>query len=144
MTRISHYNKGIKRLLPAGVGLLENQEGSRHQGRLWKILSSAAFGGLQGIDFLGSLSRGFLDVGSQIAVPQFPFLAGIGAGNAEDAAGKLFGPIAAIALFDDAEAAAPYIGAALRAHEITGGSDFQGGTVHGYHPLSDLLKLSNL
>jgi hypothetical protein len=91
---------------------------------LLEILSSAAFGGLQGVDFLGVLNRGFFNVGSHIAVSQLPFLFGIRKGNAENTGGKFLGPVAAGALVDDAETAAPVVGAALGAHEVTGGSDF--------------------
>ncbi|MBI5584842.1 MAG: hypothetical protein HY892_13595 [Deltaproteobacteria bacterium] len=91
---------------------------------LQKILSSAAFGGLQGINFLGVLNRDFFNVGSQIAVSQLPLLVGIGAGNAENAGGELFGSVAPVTLFDGTVATAPVEGAALRAHEVTGRSDF--------------------
>jgi hypothetical protein len=121
-----------------------NDKKAPDTGKFLGILSSAAFGGLQGVNFLGVLNRGFFNVGSHIAVAQLPFLFGIRNGNTKNACGKLLGPVATVALFNDGEAAAPAVGATLGAHEITGSSGFQSGTIHGYHPLSFLIKLINL
>ena len=101
--------------------LLGAQEGSEHQGEGKGILSSAAFGGLQGVNLLSRFSRGFrLYVRGQIAVAEFPLLSRIGAGDAKFAAGKVFRPIAAVAGFTNRQAAAPGKGTAFGVHESAG------------------------
>jgi len=108
-------------LLSEGWSLLGPQEGSEHQGEESGILSSAAFGGLQGVDLLSRFSRGFrLYVSGQIAVAEFPLLSRIGAGDAKSAAGEIFGSIATVALFTNRQTAAPGKGTAFGAHESAG------------------------